>query len=88
MSIKYTVHWVDLEAGYLTVKIFLPDETFILVNWEICSLTGSSEATELELKHALDQLVISKVQQLFPPAPPTPVALLSMMGGVYDTVPV
>ena len=88
MSIKYTVHWVDLEAGYLTVKIFLPDETFILVNWEICSLTASSEATELELKHALDQLVAGKVQQLFPPAPPTPVSLLNMVGGAYATASV
>lgn len=84
----YIVHSVDLDAGYLTVKIFLPDETTVLVNWEIASVVSSSDATELELKNALDQLVSAKVLQLFPPPPPTPVALLSMMGGVYDTAPV
>ncbi len=81
----YVVKQVDLDIGFVVVEVHLPDNTEVDVTLDITSVAASSEATEAELRHALNQLVDQYVLSLIPPERPRPTALSSMVGLVFDS---
>ena len=84
MRHKFTITQVDLDAGYATLDVTLPDGTVGELVVDTYSIVSSDQATELEIVHALRQLVEGYVNSLFPEPLPQPEALLNIVGRTFD----
>lgn len=79
----FTVTSVDFTAGICEVSFELPNggqDTMVINPF---SIAASNDATELQLRDAIAQLVDRRLQELFPPVPPQPPALLAMVGQTF-----
>lgn len=80
MEINYTIIEVNLDLGYVKLNIKLPDGTVDTRTVDIKSISSNSMDTELQLTNALNQIVVSRYMDLFPPIVTFPSALKDMKG--------
>jgi hypothetical protein len=84
MTHAFTVKEADLDLGYVTVEVTLPDSSKSDLTADLYGVVGGDDATEAEIVNGLRQLVEGYVLQLFPPPRPRPAAVLDMVGRTYD----
>lgn len=81
---SYTVQNVDLDAGVGELVITFENGVVDVSNFSIYSLVGAADATEGEIKAALDSMVYNRIFALYPPIPPKPLELVNMQGKTYN----
>lgn len=79
----FTVTSVDFIAGICEVSFDLPTGGQDTITINPFSIAASNDATELQLRDAIAQMVERRLFELFPPAPPQPPALLAMVGQTF-----
>ncbi len=83
----FTVVSADLELGTCTLAIDLPGGEVDDFTIPLMSFCTSDDNTDLQIIAALKTMVDARIAQLFPLLPKPP-ALLSLIGGHYDSVEV
>lgn len=83
MTVSYKVTEVNFDIGFIGVEIDHGNGAISNIDVDLYSIATSSEDTELMLKFALDQIVMAKHNQAFPPVRPTPQAANGMIGQTF-----
>lgn len=81
----YIVKEVNLDIGFVTIQINLPDNSEVDLTVDISSIATTDDTNEIQLRNALNQLVDNYVLSLIPPIRPRPIALFGMQGMAFNS---
>lgn len=84
MVTNYRIIEVDIENGYIKLDITYFDDTEETVCFHLSQIVTSDDATEIQIKCALDQMVQQRAQSLIPAPTPAPKAALNLLGKSFS----